>query len=289
MKCLDRFRGGGIPNYLPLPAHARSCPAIPSRRDPEQPTEAINPKSVIDLDFAAGSGVALGNFGSTELAEAGARPGRPGEDAWMRAIEATAYPLQPAATLVRRDSLPAPTYPAVRRQLEIRDHRREALYSPITADVPNRGSAVGSSSPSSIVRTSRVCSPFRSDLRKVTKVATSPITHVPRDGRRHHAVPGVPDGAPAPRHRLPAGPDPGPSPGHFMKPPVASPVPLVVPPRQTRRAEGVCPLGPLPARRGVGLPSPPLDLPPVPAREPIVGHHMTLPFPPGFRYNPHSL
>jgi hypothetical protein len=94
----------------------------------------------------------------------------------MRAIEATAYPLQPAATLARRDSLPAPTYPAVRRQPEIRDHRREALYSPITADLPDRGSALGSSSPSSIVGTSRICSPFRSDLRNVTDVATSPIT-----------------------------------------------------------------------------------------------------------------
>ena len=94
----------------------------------------------------------------------------------MRAIEATAHTPQPVATLARRDSLPPPTYAAVRRQPEIRDRRREALYSPITADLPNRGSALGSSIPSSIAGTSRVCSPFSSDLRKVTKVATSPIS-----------------------------------------------------------------------------------------------------------------
>jgi len=39
--------------------------------------------AILCLDIATRSGVALGHFGSTELAEAGARPGRPGEGAEM--------------------------------------------------------------------------------------------------------------------------------------------------------------------------------------------------------------
>jgi len=160
---------------------------------------------------------------------------------------------------------PGPRPPALASRGNRPGHRRRAGHLPPDRPANPEG---GAKNPS------RTSAPARPYLR----VHVQPL---PSDG-----ITSLWRGASAPRDCSPPGLDP--SPEHLMKPPVASRVPLVLPPRHTRRTDSVCPLGSPPAHRKPGLPPPAFARPPVPAGVPVASPRKTLPSAPGFGYNPHS-